>query len=146
MFFMSTLIHVYWGVVTHVCISELTGSSLVQVMPWCRTGTKPLPEPMMLYHQLDLLEQTWGEQTIMLNLMKRYFQKVLSLNWQSCYREHRHFLCSMDIPWQGDSLMTGAFPYSTKPWLLPTWGSPKRHKVSPESSPRLSPSSCMLRD
>ena len=30
-----------------------TGSALVQVMAWRRTGGKPLPEPMLIYCQLD---------------------------------------------------------------------------------------------
>ena len=33
-------------------------SSLVQVIAWCRAGTKLLPEPMMIYRQLSPWKQT----------------------------------------------------------------------------------------
>ena len=32
---------------------HFTGSSLVKLMAWCLTGTKPLPEPILIYHQFD---------------------------------------------------------------------------------------------
>ena len=34
-----------------------TGSALIQVMAWRRTGAKPLPEPMLTYCQFDPWEQ-----------------------------------------------------------------------------------------
>ena len=37
---------------------QQTRPSLVQIMACCLFGTKPLPEPMITYFQLDLLEQT----------------------------------------------------------------------------------------
>ena len=33
------------------------GLTLVQVMAWCQKGGKPLPEPMLIYYQLDPYEQ-----------------------------------------------------------------------------------------
>ena len=35
-----------------------TGSALVQAMACCLFGTKPLPEPMLIFRQLDPCEQT----------------------------------------------------------------------------------------
>ena len=34
------------------------GSALVQIMAWRRIGAKPLSKPMLVYCQLDLMEQT----------------------------------------------------------------------------------------
>ena len=45
-----------WGLVAHICL--WTGSSLVPVMACCLFGTKPLPEPMLVYCPLDPKEQT----------------------------------------------------------------------------------------
>ena len=42
-------------VAAYMC--QWTRSALVQVMTWCRRGTKPLPEPMLDYCQLDFWEQ-----------------------------------------------------------------------------------------
>ena len=36
---------------------QWTGSALVQVMACCLVGAKPLPEPMLVYYQLDSWEQ-----------------------------------------------------------------------------------------
>ena len=36
---------------------QWTGPSLVQIIAWRRTGDKPLPEPMLVYRQLDHWEQ-----------------------------------------------------------------------------------------
>ena len=37
--------------VSHIC--QWTGSPLVQVMAWRQTGEEPLPEPILIYCQLD---------------------------------------------------------------------------------------------
>ena len=39
------------------CMREWTPSSLVQIMAWCLFNTKPLSEPMLIYHQLDIEKQ-----------------------------------------------------------------------------------------
>ena len=36
---------------------QQAGSALVQIMAWCRTGSKPLPEPTLNHCQLDRQEQ-----------------------------------------------------------------------------------------
>ena len=36
-----------------------SGSTLAQVMAWCLKGTKPLPEPMLTYHQPCLVKLIW---------------------------------------------------------------------------------------
>ena len=51
-----------------------TGSSLVQVMAWHRTGAKPLPGPMMTYRQLDLWEQ----------ISIKFLSKYTIFHWRKC--------------------------------------------------------------
>ena len=46
------------ALVPHICVGELRQSVLVQVMACRLLGGKPLPEPMLIYCQLDLQEQT----------------------------------------------------------------------------------------
>ena len=41
----------------HICVSEIAGSLLIQVMVCRLFGAKPLPEPMLAYCQLDSWEQ-----------------------------------------------------------------------------------------
>ena len=58
-----------WQCHQHVCyvnllklgnanIHQWDESSLLQIMAWCLTGAKPLPEPMLAYYHLDPWEQT----------------------------------------------------------------------------------------
>ena len=53
----QTLLYIpssHLGLEMHICV----WSSLVQVMAWRLFGAKLLPEPMMIYYQLDPPEQT----------------------------------------------------------------------------------------
>ena len=51
-----------------------TGSSLIHVMACHLFGTKPLPEPMMAYRQLDLWEQ----------YSVNFLSKLNYFHWQNC--------------------------------------------------------------
>ena len=56
-----------------------TRSALVQVMAWRLSGTKPLPEPMLTYYQLDPWEQTPVK---IESKYKKMLLKILSAKWQ----------------------------------------------------------------
>ena len=64
--------------------ADLTRSSLVQVMAWRFFSTKPLPESMLTYCQLDPCEQ------IPLKFETKY--KIISLNsiWKCCLQNNSH--------------------------------------------------------
>ena len=59
---------------------QWTGSALVHVMAWCRTGIKPLTEPMLTYNHLNPFIDIWIE--ILTFLFRNTRFKMSSAKWR----------------------------------------------------------------
>ena len=70
----------------HWLINSLAGSALVQVMPCRLFGTKPLPEPMLAYCQLDHWEKS---SEIWIKIQKMHSRKCI---WKCSLWSGGHFV------------------------------------------------------
>ena len=62
-----------------VCDSPIENmSALVQVMAWCLTGTKPLPEPMMTNIPCDITRPQWVDDGIGIGHLPSYHHFLIS--------------------------------------------------------------------
>ena len=70
-----------------VYMLQWTGSALVQVMAWRRTGDKPLPEPALIYCQLD----HWQKLSVKIESKFQHFHSKKCV-WICCLRNCVHFV------------------------------------------------------
>ena len=86
------------GIQTSEESSQDTGSSLVQVMAWHRTGDKPLPGPMLIHCQFNSNKLQWNfNQNAQSFCQDNAFKNVIAKYWSFCsgYHVFKQVICRL---------------------------------------------------